>query len=373
MSSPAQTLEGRTRVLIERVLDLGAFSRCRLGALVEIPQEVLRRNPAGFLSGSSANLTIGGDHPDLLLPTVLGSKTLDECVRVLGEADGQVTIRCVLPDAVEDDHAMCAAQRDEARQTVDQLIALPERARVENVVAVEEIDHLAKDARVEAERAYLEELVGRLQELLGPELVGVYAGGSWALGGYVHGRSDLDVAVLVRVPLTDEVSDRIVADLRHEAFPCPARGLELVVYTEETARTPSLEPAFELNLNTGGGITFRADREAQPGERQWFAIDRSVLAEHGIALVGPPAADVFAPVARDDLRPALADVLRWYEREAPESGDAVLNAGRSLLFMREGIWLPKPALRAWAGEQPGTNGEIVARAIAELEAGHPRR
>jgi hypothetical protein len=368
MSPAPQTLEGRTRVLIERILDLGASSRCRLGALVEIPQEGLRRDPAGFLSGSSSNLTIGRDHPNLLLAAMLGGEALDECICVLGEADGQVTIRCVLADAVEDDDAMCAAQRDEARQAVDQLIALPERARVEDVVAVEEIEHLAKDARVEAERAYLEELVGRLQKLLGPELVGVYAGGSWALGGYQPGPSDLDVAVVVREALAEDDADRIVAKLRHEAFPCPARGLELVVYAEETARTPSVEPAFELNLNTGSGITFRADRVAQPGERQWFAIDRSVLAKHGIALFGPPPAEVFAPVAPDDLRPALADVLRWYEREAPESKDAVLNAGRSLRFVREGIWLPKPALRAWAGEQPGTNGEIIVRAIAELEA-----
>jgi hypothetical protein len=239
---------------------------------------------------------------------------------------------------------------------------------VEDVVAVEEIEHLAKDARVEAERAYLDELVRRLQELLGPELVGVYAGGSWALDGYEPGRSDLDVAVVIRKPLTDEVADRIVAELRHEAFPCPARGLELVVYTKKVAGTPTVAPGFELNLNTGSGLTFRADREPQPGERHWFAIDRSVLSKHGIGLFGPPAADAFAPIAPDDLRPVLADVLRWYEREAPESDDAVLNAGRSCRFARDGIWLPKPALRAWAAEERGTNADILARAIAELEA-----
>jgi len=222
---------------------------------------------------------------------------------------------------------------------------------------------------VEAERAYLDELVRRLQELLGPELVGVYAGGSWALDGYEPGRSDLDVAVVIRKPLTDEVADRIVAELRHEAFPCPARGLELVVYTKKVAGTPTVAPGFELNLNTGARLTFRADREPQPGERHWFAVDRSVLAAHGIALLGPPAAQVFAPIAVDDLRPVLADVLLWYEREAPESDDAILNAGRALRFAREGVWLPKPALRAWAAEQPGTNEEILTRTIAELEAG----
>jgi len=222
---------------------------------------------------------------------------------------------------------------------------------------------------VEAEHAYLAELVERLSCVLGEELVGVYAGGSWALGGYEPGRSDLDVSVVVRRPLTNAEADEIVARLRHEAFPCPARGLELVVYTSASAVTPTTEPGFELNLNTGAGWTFRADREPQPGERHWFAIDRSVLAGHGVALLGPPPGEVFAPVPRDELRPLLAEVLRWYAREEPESGDAVLNAGRSLRFVREGIWLPKPALRSWAAAQPGTNAEILRRAIAELDAG----
>jgi hypothetical protein len=219
-----------------------------------------------------------------------------------------------------------------------------------------------------AEQAYLEELTGRLVAICGDGLVGVYAGGSWALGGYEPGRSDLDVSAVVREPLGDETADRIVASLRHEVFPCPARGLELVVYTGAAAVAPSLEPAFELNLNTGAGLSFRADRAPQPGERHWFAIDRSVLARHGVTLLGPPASEVFAAVEPAVLRPLLADVLRWYEREDPESDDAVLNAGRSLRFAREGVWLPKPALRSWAAAQPGTNAEILRRAIAELDS-----
>jgi len=222
---------------------------------------------------------------------------------------------------------------------------------------------------MDAERAYLDELVERLRGILGASLVGIYAGGSWALGGYEPPNSDLDVAVAVREPLGEEAADRLVAALRHEVFPCPARGLELVVYTQESAASATTEPGFELNLNTGARLTFRADREPQPGERHWFAIDRSVLARHGVTLLGPPAVHVFAAVAPEDLRPVLADVLRWYEREALDTEDAVLNAGRSLRFAHEGVWLPKPALRAWVSEQPGTNAEILARAIAELETG----
>lgn len=35
---------------------------------------------------------------------------------------------------------------------------------------------------------YLDELAGRLERILGSRLVGVYAGGSVALGAYAHGR-----------------------------------------------------------------------------------------------------------------------------------------------------------------------------------------
>jgi hypothetical protein len=222
---------------------------------------------------------------------------------------------------------------------------------------------------VEAERAYLEEVTRRLQEILRPALVGVYVGGSWALDGYEPGRSDLDVSVVVRVPLGDEGAQQVVAALRHEALPCPARALELVVYTLAVVGSTATEPGFELNLNTGAGAALRADREAQPGERAWFAIDRTLLATRGEALFGPPAREVFAEIPPASLRPLLAEVLRWYAQEDPESEDAILNAGRSLRFAQDGIWLPKPALRSWEAEQTETNAEILARAIAELEAG----
>src|SRR5215212_8544443 len=65
--------------------------------------------------------------------------------------------------------------------------------------------------------AYLDELVERARGLLGEDLVGVYLAGSAALGGYIHGRSDVDVAVAVRNPLARATKEELVAALRHEA------------------------------------------------------------------------------------------------------------------------------------------------------------
>lgn len=196
---------------------------------------------------------------------------------------------------------------------------------------------------MDAEHAYLTEVASRLQRVLGDNLVGVYAGGSYALGGYVPHRSDLDVAAVVREPLDHGAVENVVAALRHEALASPARKLELVVYTEDAARSLSPEADFELNLNTGADEPFRLDTEPKPGESHWFAIDRSVLAAYGVALYGLPAGRVFATPRREDLIPLLTEVLRWYRDHEPGSEDAARNAGRALRFAREGVWVPKTA------------------------------
>lgn len=208
------------------------------------------------------------------------------------------------------------------------------------------------------EYAYLTEVATRLRRVLGGNLVGVYVGGSYALGGYVPGRSDLDVAAVVREPLVRKTIDEVVAAVRHEELPCPARKLELVVYTEAAARNPSAEADFELNLNTGAKEPFRIDTDPQPGESHWFALDRSILSANGVALYGPAPGEVFRAPRREDLLPLLAEVLRWYRDNDPDNDDAALNAGRALRFAREGVWVSKRAAEPHS----------VDAAIAELEA-----
>jgi hypothetical protein len=294
---------------------------------------------------------------------VLSGETLDDVVGMLGEPHFQRADLRVRTGSVEDDHAASALQGDIAGETVHEFLAVSEAPRVEEVVPVEEEEHGLRMPVVDAERAYLDELALRLSAIFRDALVGVYAGGSYALGGYEPAGSDLDVAAVVRQPLAEDAAAEILAAVGHEALPCPARKLELVVYTAESARSPSVEPGFELNLNTGPG-ELRVDLAPQPGEGHWFAIDRSVLARHGVALIGPPAAEVFASPTKEALRPVLAQGLRWYAENEPESEDALLNAGRALRFATEGVWLAKPALREWAASAPA---DALEQAIAELE------
>jgi hypothetical protein len=197
-------------------------------------------------------------------------------------------------------------------------------------------------------RRYLPRLVARTCALAGDALVGIYAGGSYALGAYEQGRSDLDVAVVLATPPERRLKEQFVAELRHETFPCPARGLELVVYTAEAVGSPSTEAAFELNLNTGAQMPLRVDFEPDPTETHWFPIDRSILAQHGVALFGPPAADIFAPLPKGDVIPLLLESLRRRETAGARGDDVVLNACRSWRYAVEETWSSKPAAGEWA-------------------------
>lgn len=215
---------------------------------------------------------------------------------------------------------------------------------------------------------YLAELTRRLGGVLGDALRGVYAGGSYALGAYEPGRSDIDVTAVAAGALSPAAKQAIVDRLRHESLPCPARGLELVVYPLATTRGGGGEPGFELNLNTGADMTFRVDEEPGEIEGFWFAIDRAILREHGVALAGPPPAELFAPIPRAALLPLLRESIDWHrDSEVPLGTDVVLNTCRALRFATEGTWSHKREAGAWAAGDPVVDAALAGRPVDRAE------
>lgn len=190
-----------------------------------------------------------------------------------------------------------------------------------------------------------------------------------ALGGFDRYRSDSDVAAVGATHLGQTTKRAIVEALRHESLPCPTRGLEFVLYAEPVLRTATTDPGFELNLNSGARMCFRADYE--PGvERHWFAIDRSVLVTHGIPLLGPPARELFAPIPRGPLLEVIAEAVAWHRDTQVVGSDAVLNACRALRFAAEGIWSSKVAAGTWALERH-EEPRLVAQALAARQSQEP--
>jgi hypothetical protein len=143
------------------------------------------------------------------------------------------------------------------------------------------------------------------------------------------------VAVVARNALSRRRKEELVAALRHESLPCPARGLELVVYAQGSG-------VPELNLNTGERMDFVATFEPGEDSPHWFVLDRAILGQRGRVLAGPPAAEAFPAPSEEEILEALATSLRWY-RDRPEQprDDAALNAVRSRAYLATGRWASK--------------------------------
>jgi hypothetical protein len=236
------------------------------------------------------------------------------------------------------------------------------------------------DPRVEE---YLHALGDEAQAVLGEDLVGVYAGGSVALDEFHPHRSDVDVAVVCRSALPVASKQELVARLRHEALECPARGLELVTYREEVALAGTSAPAFELELNTGAHMAFRVT--LQPEERSpadglfWYGLDRSLLHQSGVAVVGRPASEMFADLSSQEVRNLLVTALQWWlAASAPadqppghHTDDAVLGACRALVRHRTGRWLSKVAAARRLLEEGHDAADVLAQSVAARSGGRP--
>ncbi|MEV5933335.1 aminoglycoside adenylyltransferase domain-containing protein [Streptomyces sp. NPDC052079] len=191
-------------------------------------------------------------------------------------------------------------------------------------------------------RSYLDELVHRTRAVCGPHLVSVLAVGSLALGDYRHGRSDVDVTVVVDDALPRRSLPELARKLAHPALHCPAAGLELVVYPRAFAVRPSDAAGYLMDLNTGPSLPERVSYDARESPAFWYVLDRSIAHQTGLPLYGRPVRDVIAAPRRAAVLTALrASVREHAQGEGHAADNRVLNGCRSVVYCRTGHWFAK--------------------------------
>ncbi len=190
-----------------------------------------------------------------------------------------------------------------------------------------------------------------VQAILGRQFLGLYLGGSLALGDFNAHTSDVDFFVISHMPLGSETIRALAAMHARLAAGASRWGYELEGgYLPRTAlgrqqlaaRHPYVERGGALRLEAFGG---------------GWVIQRHILHEHGVTLAGPPAQTLFTRVSANDLRRAVIDLLGWWEQQLEDpslivqdayQAYAILTMCRILYTMQHGAIVSKPTAARWA-------------------------
>jgi len=216
----------------------------------------------------------------------------------------------------------------------------------------------------------LADLLSRVQAILAGRFVGLYLYGSLASGDFDPATSDVDFLVVTTdelpsalVPALKAMHERLALGRSHWAQKLEGRYLPL-------AALRRLNPADPPRPCLNEGEFFLG------GQGSDWVIQRHILREQGVALVGPSLRELIDPVSADDLRGAVRAILREWWLPLIEPVDprllrsdyqafAVLSMCRALYTLETGAVISKPAAARWALSALGEPWRpLIQRALA---------
>jgi predicted nucleotidyltransferase len=194
----------------------------------------------------------------------------------------------------------------------------------------------------------------RLEQLLGDDLVGVYLHGSAVLGCF-GSLSDVDVIAVAAQPLVHEKKRALLTVLLDLSG--PQRSVELDVVLVSTFREWRHPAPFEFHYSESLRGRFESG-ELEPWESRTnrdLAAHVVVTREDGVALVGPPPAEVFPRIPNEDFRDALLYDVEWWRAHVGELAtipggvrNAVLSLARIWATVATGATHSKATGFDWA-------------------------
>ena len=227
------------------------------------------------------------------------------------------------------------------------------------------------------EMALLHRVCDAYRAILGDRLTGFYVHGSIAFGCFTWETGDIDFLCVVDQPLTQLQKEALIRVLLELAEDAPPKGFEMSVVQQSACRPFRYPTPFELHYSNAHSARAGADLAAYSrdmhGTDPDLAAHVTVLHHAGIALYGPPIAEVFGEVPRASyLDSILSDVA-----DAPQDdADPVyftLNLCRVLAYLTEGAVLSKQQGGQWGlANLPQAHHPLLQRALTAYQGGADR-
>lgn len=214
-------------------------------------------------------------------------------------------------------------------------------------------------------------LTGQLMVALDGVLQAAYLHGSAELGGWVPGRSDVDMLFVAADGISSSAVTRMGEVLCAGAGRCPGRELECSVVTLAQARQPAPPWPFALHVTAGPGQPGRMVRPEGPSRGDPdLLMHYAVCRAAGRPVYGPPPQDLIGVVPRRAILAYLAGELGWGIEHAPEAY-AVLNACRALIYLTDNKIVSKIAGGEAVLGRGTSPAEVIQRALAQQRGSEP--
>ena len=227
------------------------------------------------------------------------------------------------------------------------------------------------------EQALLQRLCSTYQAILGDKLTGFYVHGSIAFGCFTWATGDIDFLCVVDAPLMQaekEALIRVLLDLSPDA---PPKGFEMSVVLRDVCAPFQYPTPFELHFSNAHKARAEADLSAycrdMHGTDPDLAAHITVLHHVGLALYGPPIAEVFGAVPRASYLDSILGDVGGAEVDIRQNPVYVaLNLCRVLAFLADGAVLSKQQGGLWGlARLPEAYQPLLRAALASYETGAP--
>lgn len=201
-------------------------------------------------------------------------------------------------------------------------------------------------------RAFVDQLAGDIERIVGADLVGIYLHGSLALGCFNPARSDVDLLVVTRERMSSETR-RAVADLMLASSGNPY-PIEISFLTLDQLRPWRYPTPFDFHFGESHRQALEDDlrrgQVTRVASTDWDLAGHVGLL-HARGEVGAPIDAAFPPIPEADFRDSILRDFEWIRRPGTRMGGriyGVLNACRVFAWLRGRGIVSKAEAGDWA-------------------------
>jgi predicted nucleotidyltransferase len=221
---------------------------------------------------------------------------------------------------------------------------------------MDNIEHIKKVTLYRDINEVLYFLAGGIQKIFGADLVGFYLTGSLSYGDFDEERSDIDLAVVLKKPASNENIEAVERLHLSVENICEKWAKRIECSYVPRNMLKNVLPPKDSRPYVGGGLFYK---EATYGN-EWI-INNFLLSKYGIALIGPDFKTLIEPIKMIDVQKAhVRDLHKEWEPKISDStylenshyqSYLVLNLCRLIYNIIRGDIASKKVAAAWVKKE----------------------